>query len=232
MKNITTLLFLSLFTSNVIASDAMLSSQTEKDTDDDKVFDVFDSAPEQKVKTMSITDLPIIQLSRISGNFNNKLEKGRYRINDTITITGMGLNQVKNPVVVIHNKQVTYNIKEVDLIKDGISFKLNIPESKYKIFVYTNGQSTNEIFLEPLSEKAPLIFGDNLVILVKGEEYRLPGTGFDADTTVQFGDESIKPISISSDSLSFKVPKSTKVRDFQVRNKFGLSNSIRVFKYK
>ncbi|MCF6455477.1 hypothetical protein [Pseudoalteromonas sp. MMG024] len=107
MKNLTYLLPILLFTTNVMASGSVLSSQTEKDTDYDKVLDVFDSAPEQKVKIMSIEDLPMIQLSRISGNFNNKLEKGRYRIGDTVTLTGMGIDKIKDPVVVIYDNEQT-----------------------------------------------------------------------------------------------------------------------------
>lgn len=231
MSKIANLLFLTLFTTNVMASGSVLSSQTEKDTDHDKVFDIYDSSPEQKAKTMSIEDLPIIQLSRVSGNFNNKLEKGRYRINDTVMISGMGLNQLKEPVVVIYNNQVTYNIKQVELVQKGISFKLKIPKSTYKVFVYSDNQRTNEIDLEPFSANTPLIFGSTSVILNKGKEFTITGTGFDTDTKVKFGDISIKPTRVSNDSLSFKVPKSTNVRDFQVRNKFAQSNSIRVFKY-
>lgn len=232
MKHLTYLLLFALLTTDVMASGSVLTSQTEKDTDHDKVFDIYDSSPQQKVKTMSIEDLPIIQLSRISGNFNNKIQKGRYRIGDTVTLTGMGIDKIKDPVVVIYDNVRSYNVKQVELGNKDISFQLNVPQGKYKLFVYSNDKRTNDLYLEPFAANAPLIFGSTSVILTRDEEYTLIGTGFDIDTTVQFGDKTIKPTVISNDSLSFKVPKSTNVRDFQVRNKFEKSNSIRVFKYK
>ncbi|KPV95536.1 IPT/TIG domain protein [Pseudoalteromonas sp. P1-9] len=231
MSKLANLLFLSLFTTSVMASGSVISSQTEKDTDHDKVFDIYDSSPEQKVKTMSIEDLPMIQLSRISGNFNNKIEKGRYRIGDKVTLTGMGIDKIKDPVVVIYDNVRSYNVKQVESGNKGITFQLSVPQGKYKVFVYNNDKRTNDLYLEPFAADAPLIFGSTSVILTKGEEHTITGTGFDTDTKVEFGDISIKPTRVSNDSLSFKVPKSTNVRDFQVRNKLAKSNSIRVFKY-
>ena len=232
MKRFTYLLLFSLLTTNAIASGSVLSSQTEKDTDHDKVFDIYDSSPQQKVKTMSIEDLPIIQLSRISGNFNNKIQKGRYRVGDTVTLTGMGIDKIKDPVVVIYDNARSYNVKQVELGNKGISFQLNVPQGKYKLFVYSNDKRTNDLYLEPFAANAPLIFGGTSVILTRGEEYTITGTGFDRDTKVLLGDKTITPLAVSNDSLSFKVPESSSERYLQVRNKFAQSNSIRVFKYK
>lgn len=231
MSKLANLLFLSLFTTNVMASGSVLSSQTEKDTDHDKVFDIYDSSPQQKVKTMSIEDLPIIQLSRISGNFNNKIVKGRYRIGDTVTLTGMGIDKIKDPVVVIYDNVRSYNVKQIELSNKGISFQLSVPQGKYKLFVYSNDKRTNDLYIEPFAADAPLIFGSTSVILTRGKEYTITGTGFDTDTKVLIGAKTITPLAASNDSLSFKVPESSSEGYLQVRNKFAKSNSIRVFKY-
>jgi hypothetical protein len=212
-------------------SDSALTNFSKTDQDNDKIFDAFDQAPNKKVKAMSIEDFPIIQISRVAGHYQNSLEKDRYRVGSVVTITGINLNKMVEPVVVVYNNKNIFNFNAVDVSKKGLSFNLDVPFGEYKVFIYNKGKKSNEIELIPFNKNSPLIFGSTSVILTKGETYTLNGIGFDNQTKVQFGDTTIAPVVVSNTEISFIVPSSTKVRNFAVKNSHGASNSIRVFKY-
>lgn len=213
------------FTLTFIAYLLSIFSAFALDTDNDKVLDQYDLSPQQKAKSFAKTDAYLVQLS---GVYSDSIASGRYRYGDEVIISGNQLSNLANPIIVIYQHNNIFNFLPITNTLDGLSFKLDVPKSKYSLFIYDNDQKTNELKLEPFAANTPLIFGETSVTLEKGKSVSLAGIGFNKDSKVVLGSLKIVPKSFSNTRLVFDVPYNAAGLQLYIENNELKGNIIKV----
>lgn len=145
-----------LFYANAFASDS----------DNDKVLDTFDLNPSSKVKPFA---KGFIQINELGGNFNNVIEKGRYRFGDAITLIGDNFSALNDPVVVVYQHNNVFNFKPSSVSANQLTFNFDVPKGKYALFIYDADSKTNEMKVDAFNNASPLIFGHSEISLNKGQ---------------------------------------------------------------
>lgn len=207
-----------LFCANAFASDS----------DNDKVLDTFDLNPSSKVKPFA---KGFIQINELGGNFNNVIEKGRYRFGDAITLIGNNFSALSDPVVVVYQHNNVFNFKPSSVSANQLTFNFDVPKGKYALFVYDADSKTNEMKVDAFNNASPLIFGHSEISLTKGKPFTLNGVGFTKDSKIVIGALKVTPSNITSTQIQFDVPNNAAGLQLYVENASSKSNIVRIVSY-
>jgi len=201
-----------------------LADFIDTDNDGDYILDIHDSAPYVKAESISMDSTPFIQINSLSSLINGVKTKEVFRGNDTVVVNGMNMENAKAPILVIYSQDNIYNFTPT-FIEGKYRFKLNIPEGKYRAFLYVNDLKTNDIYITP-HNNAPLILGSSFVMLKRGDNFTFRVAGATQDTKVILSGKTIAPNIVSPTSITFHVPNRAEKGTLHLLNDLGKSNSL------